>query len=81
MPESKRQPDPEYGVYVVGRPLMLVLWGVALWGTMIAVRLAWIAVDQGGGAAARFLAAPLVAVPVILAAVMWAGLVLALRRR
>ena len=80
MPESKRQPDPEYAVYVFGRPLMLVLWGLALWGTMIGVRLAWIAVDEGGGAAARFLFAPFVAVPVILAMVMWLGLFLAIRR-
>ena len=81
MPESKRRgPDPEYAVYVFGRPLMLVLWGLALWGTIVGARLAWIAVAQGGTAAARFLAMPMVVIPLVLAVVMWAGLLLALRR-
>ena len=81
MPESKPGgPDPEYAVYVFGRPLMLVLWGLALWGTIVGARLAWIAVAQGGRAAMLFLAMPMVVIPLGLAVVMWAGLVLALRR-
>ena len=82
MPGSKRivGRDPEYAVYVMGRPLMLVLWCVALWGTLVAARLVWIAVAQGGRAAARFLAMPMVAIPVVLSVLLWAGLFLALRR-
>ena len=59
---------------------MLVLWGLALWGTMVGARLVWIAVVEGGAAAARFLTMPMVLIPLILAVVMWTGLVLALRR-
>jgi hypothetical protein len=73
-------PDPEYGVYVIGRPLMLVLWGIALWGTAVGARLIWMAVVVGSEAALRFLWVPTVWLPVTLAVLMWVALFVTVRR-
>jgi hypothetical protein len=76
--ENGRAPDSAFGVYVVGRPVMLIIWGIALWGTIAAVRLGWIAITQDGSAALRLLLAPAVGLPVLLAVVMWIALAMAL---
>jgi hypothetical protein len=65
--------------YAVGRPLMLIAWGVALWGTFLGLRLVWIAAARGAGEAAVFLFDPFVYVPVLAAVVAWAAAVLAFR--
>lgn len=81
LPPLKRAgPDPEYGVYVIGRPVMLVLWCIALWGTAVGARLVWIVLSQGSAAAIRFLWIPAVWLPIVLAVLMWAALLVAVRR-
>ena len=72
--------ESQFSVYVLGRPLMLVLWGIALWGTVAAARLCWIAVTQGGAAALKLLALPSVAIPSGLAVAMWLAVSVAARR-
>lgn len=73
-------PDSEFGTYVIGRPIMLVVWGVALWGTALGVRLAWIAATQGSSTALWFLSVASVYVPILVALFMWVALGLAIRR-
>src|SRR5713101_6400936 len=73
-------PDPQAGTYVVGRPLMFVVWAIALWGTGVALRLAWLAATRGLPAALQFLALPGVSVPVVVALCMWIALLVAVRR-
>ena len=70
----------QFNVYVLGRPLMLVLWGIAIWGTLAAVRLCWIAITQGGTSALRLLSIPSVFIPIGLAAAMWVAVTVAVKR-
>lgn len=78
-PERRRR-DGGFRTYAVGRPLMLVVWGVALWGTLVAARLVWVAGTQGLSTASRSLLLPAVSGPILLALVMWIALGLALGR-
>jgi hypothetical protein len=73
-------PDPRAAAYIVGRPLMFVVWGIALWGTGVAVRLAWLVATRGLPAALGFLALPGVSIPVVVALCMWIALLAAVRR-
>jgi hypothetical protein len=73
-------PDAGLRTYAIGRPLLLIAWGVALWGTLATVRLLWLAATEGVSKASRFLATPSVSVPILLAVFMWIALGLALRR-
>ena len=76
---ERQRPKPQYGVYVIGRPLMLVIWGIALWGSAVAARLVWIAATKSLAGAIGLLVWPSVWIPVVMAIVMWVGLVVALR--
>ena len=67
--------------YAVGRPLMFMAWAVALWGTAVGFRLAWIAITRGVGEAAVFLFDPWVLIPVLAAVVAWAAALLVIRGR
>ena len=86
-PESNRHPPREtdekvssgFLRYAVGRPLMVIAWGVALWGTAVVLRLLWIGVTRGAGEAAVFLFDPFVLVPALAAVVAWTGVVMAFR--
>jgi hypothetical protein len=75
------KPDPprELGLYVIGRPLMFVVWGLTLWGTAMAARLAWIAATDSSVRAVHLLAQGSVWVPIVIAVLMWAALFAALR--
>ena len=73
-------PDPQAGTYMVGRPLLFVVWAFALWGTGVAVRLVWLAATRGLPAALRFLALSSVSIPVVVAVCMWIALFAAVRR-
>ena len=77
---TQPRPRSQFTAYVIGRPLMLILWVVALWGTATGVRLAWIAATHGAAAALRLLALPSVSFPVLLAAFMWTAVAVALSR-
>ena len=70
----------QFTAYVIGRPLMLIFWVVALWGTAAGVRLVWIGATQGASAALRLLALPSVSFPVLLAVFMWTAVAVALSR-
>ena len=65
--------------YAVGRPLMVIAWGVALWGTFVSLRLAWIALTRGWVEASTLLGDPFVLIPVLVAVLAWMVLVFALR--
>lgn len=67
-------------MYVIGRPLMAVIWALALWGTGIGARLLWLMATRGTGVAIGFLRSPMVSVPLVLAVFMWIALILAVRR-
>ncbi|HUG52843.1 MAG TPA: hypothetical protein VMR21_04560 [Vicinamibacteria bacterium] len=73
-------PARQFGRYVLGRPLMFVLWGIALWGTAAGVRLVWMAATQGLSAALPLLGLPSVFVPIVLAVLMWGAVAVAVRR-
>jgi hypothetical protein len=79
-PEPRREYDGTFVRYVIGRPAMLIVWGFALWGTLAAARLAWIAVSQAPSVAARHLADPFVLIPVVIALVARSALAITLRR-
>jgi hypothetical protein len=70
----------DFRVYVFGRPLMFALWALSLWGTVTAVRLAWLYLAGDTANALRLARLPTVWGPIAVAALMWIGLVLALRR-
>ncbi|HKV43692.1 MAG TPA: hypothetical protein VJT32_03290, partial [bacterium] len=70
----KTEPPREAGVYVVGRPLMFVLWALALWGTMAGAALAVIATTDSAARALHLLGRPFVFLPLSLSVVMWAAL-------
>ena len=65
--------------YAVGRPLLVIAWGVALWGTFVALRLAWIALTRGWVEASILLGDPIVLIPVLVAVLAWTVLAFALR--
>jgi len=65
--------------YAVGRPLMVIAWGVALWGTFVALRLAWIALTRGWVEASILFGDPVVLIPVLVAVLAWTVLAFALR--
>lgn len=65
--------------YAVGRPLMVITWGVALWGTFVGLRLGWIAMTRGAMEASILFGDPVVMVPVLVAVVAWMLLVFAVR--
>jgi hypothetical protein len=67
--------------YVIGRPALLIVWGVALWGTLAAARLLWIAATRTVAEAARLLGDSFVLIPVLIAVAMWSALGLTLGRR
>jgi hypothetical protein len=75
----KPEPPREVGRYVIGRPLMFLVWGLALWGTATIATLLWIAATDSAARALHLLAQPSVSVPIVIAVVMWAALFAALR--
>jgi len=77
--QREPRPDPETGIYVIARPLMFVVWAIALWGTGVGMRLAWLAVTQGLSAALPFLLQRAVWIPILLAVLMWIAVIVAVR--
>jgi hypothetical protein len=68
----------EANVYIVGRPLMFVLWVVTLWGTGTGVRLLWLFLTDEARAF-RLAGLPTVWVPIVLGTLMWIALLAAIR--
>ena len=68
----------EANVYIVGRPLMFVLWVLTLWGTGTGIRLLWLFITDSARAF-RLAGYPTVWGPMVLAVLMWIALVAAVR--
>jgi cation transporter-like permease len=80
----KPEPPREAGVYVLGRPLMFVLWGLALWGTFVGAAVVWVGATESAAKALRLCLHPFVCVPILIAVAMWVALFVAVgnyRRR
>ena len=60
-------------MYGIGRPLLFMIWVVALWGTGTGIRLLWLFLTDEAKAL-RLIVLPTVWVPVLLAVVMWVAL-------
>ena len=71
-------PERKVNVYAIGRPVMFVIWVLALWGTGTGIRLLWLFItDQPR--ALRLVALPTVWRPILLAVLMWMALGAAFR--
>jgi hypothetical protein len=76
MPQA--QPGRDANAYVIGRPLMFVIWVLALWGTGTGARLLWLFVTDEAKAR-RLVGLPTVWAPIVIAVLMWAALAAAVR--